>query len=89
MEPVEIFTILERAKIRKLGLICKHGNANAWNEVMCEERAYDSLVRGHRSDHRNCRRRDSSAASRRRRPRHERGRPRDCLRFRSRNQITS
>lgn len=43
MEAVEILTILERAKLQRLARICKAGNTDDWNEVLCEERAYEVL----------------------------------------------
>lgn len=43
LEPVELFTILEKAKVEKLYAIAEQGTAGNWNEVLCEERAYEAL----------------------------------------------
>ena len=43
MEVVEIFTILERAKMKCLANICKEGNRDQHQEVLCEERSYEVL----------------------------------------------
>ena len=46
MEAVEIFMIMERAKMKRLGNICKEGNKNPPDtvQVLCEERAYAVLM---------------------------------------------
>ena len=46
MEAVEIFTILERAKMERLANICKEGNKNPPDtiQVLCEERGYAVLM---------------------------------------------